>query len=457
MKRSILILAANPKNTSRLRLDQEVREIDLGLKRARRRDEFELEQVLAARPIDVRRAMLDVKPNIVHFCGHGSGEDGIAFEDETGNQNLVDSEALAGFFELFADTVDCIILNACYSETQAEAIAQHIKYVIGMNKRIGDRAAVEFAVAFYDALGAGESIEFAYKLACNAIQWASLPEDLTPIIHYRAQTTAKPGTAAAAEKYAQNEAVYVNRDEEKKLFLKMLLNQTSVHILLMEAEGGMGKTILSDQFWDISGENKRGRIDFKKSSSSIGDVLRDLVEQFGSQFFSIFEEVCFSVLHELGKNVRQANLIYSTLDVSLAQLSPEDRSSHLKLITDAFFTNLETIRDPNQPVVMLFDTFEKASDSTKQWIAEIFVDLIRRYPRLVCVIAGREVPRVSTDSRDWCLQHKLQPLSDAHSREYILKVTVTQNEELVTYITKLSKGIPLSLMTFVQALLEVRT
>lgn len=98
MTKTILVLAANPKDTSRLRLDQEVREIDNGLQRARKRDEFTLKQVWAARPVDVRRAMLDLKPNIVHFCGHGEGEHGIAFEDETGNTKLIGPEALEGFF-----------------------------------------------------------------------------------------------------------------------------------------------------------------------------------------------------------------------------------------------------------------------------------------------------------------------------------------------------------------------
>ena len=141
MAKTILVLAANPKDTSRLRLEQEVREIDNGLQRARRRDEFILKQVLAARPVDVRRAMLNLRPSIVHFCGHGAGEDGIAFEDEIGNTKLINAEALARFFELFADKVECIVLNACYSEIQAEAIAQYINYVIGMKKAIAENRA----------------------------------------------------------------------------------------------------------------------------------------------------------------------------------------------------------------------------------------------------------------------------------------------------------------------------
>ena len=39
---TILILAENPKNTERLRLDEEVKKIEQGLERAKKRDEFNL-------------------------------------------------------------------------------------------------------------------------------------------------------------------------------------------------------------------------------------------------------------------------------------------------------------------------------------------------------------------------------------------------------------------------------
>lgn len=192
MNKAILILAANPKDTSRLRIDQEVREIENGLQRGRKRDDFSLRLVLAARPLDVRRAMLDLEPNIVHFCGHGSGKDGIVLEDENGQAKLVRGKALAGLFELFADKVECVVLNACYSDLQAKAIAKHISNVIGMKKAIVDDAAILFTVAFYDAIVAGKSYEFAFKFASNAIQWADLPKDLKPILILRAR--AAPAT-----------------------------------------------------------------------------------------------------------------------------------------------------------------------------------------------------------------------------------------------------------------------
>ena len=180
--KKILILAANPKETSPLRLDEEVREIDNGLQRAKQRDQFELVQKWAVRPRDIERAMLDINPQIVHFSGHGAREKGLVFEDKTGQEKFVSGEALATLFELFSDQLECVVLNGCYSKIQAEEIAKYIPYVIGMKHAIGDRAAIAFAVGFYDALGAGRSVEFAYKLGCSAIQIEGIPGHLTPIL-----------------------------------------------------------------------------------------------------------------------------------------------------------------------------------------------------------------------------------------------------------------------------------
>lgn len=61
------------------------------------------------------------------------------------------------------------MLNACYSEVQANAIHQFVDCVIGMNQPIGDKAAIQFAEGFYDALGSGSAYEEAFNIGCNAI------------------------------------------------------------------------------------------------------------------------------------------------------------------------------------------------------------------------------------------------------------------------------------------------
>ncbi|GAB1543973.1 hypothetical protein NUACC21_66490 [Scytonema sp. NUACC21] len=152
------------------------------MRQASERDRFVLHSEWAVRPRDVRRALLNFSPHIVHFSGHGAEDGGLAFENELGNIQLVSPDALAGLFKLFSESVECVLLNACYSEIQAQAIAQHINFVIGMNREIGDRAAIEFAVGFYDALGSGYPVETAYEFGCNAIQMAGIAEFSTPVL-----------------------------------------------------------------------------------------------------------------------------------------------------------------------------------------------------------------------------------------------------------------------------------
>jgi len=180
---TILFLAASPADQVRLRLDQEVRDIDESLRRSRQRDRFTLQSQWAVRPKDLRRAILDHNPQIVHFCGHGEGEQGIILENATGKSQLVSTEAIADLFKLFADNgLECVVLNACYSEVQANAIAQHIPYVIGMSDAIFDKTALNFAVGFYDALGAGWSYEQAFEVGKSAIAIEGIPEADLPVL-----------------------------------------------------------------------------------------------------------------------------------------------------------------------------------------------------------------------------------------------------------------------------------
>ncbi len=181
-KVSILFLAADPTNESRLRLGEEFREIQEKLKLAKFRDRFTLLPQLSVRPSDISQALLDTQPHIVHFSGHGTPTGALCFEDLAGKTHPIDPDALAALFEQFSGQVNCVILNACYAEIQAKAIAKHIKYVIGMNQAIGDKAAIAFAIGFYQALGGGLSIEEAYRFGCVQIQLQGIPEHLTPVL-----------------------------------------------------------------------------------------------------------------------------------------------------------------------------------------------------------------------------------------------------------------------------------
>lgn len=176
----ILFLGANPHGSTPLRLDHEVREIDAALRQAEFRDSFDFRQQWAVRVADLQRALLQHKPQILHFSGHGERTDVLIFEDQFGGQRPVPGEVLAKLLSLFSKSIRCVVLNACHSRGQAEAIAESIDCVIGMSKAIGDEAAIHFSTSFYQALAFGSDVKTAFELGCVQIQLEELGEEHTP-------------------------------------------------------------------------------------------------------------------------------------------------------------------------------------------------------------------------------------------------------------------------------------
>jgi len=168
--KTILTLAANPDDTSALQLNREIRDIETLLQQSKCRDEFTFVRRDAVRWDDLQRAILELSPRIIHFCGHGAGQPGLVLEREQGQRFEVSTAVLSDLFRQESDTVECVVINACYSKAQAQAISQHINYVIGMNAVIHDDVAIAYAQGFYLALGAGESIPNAHATGCREIQ-----------------------------------------------------------------------------------------------------------------------------------------------------------------------------------------------------------------------------------------------------------------------------------------------
>ncbi|MEA5547982.1 HEAT repeat domain-containing protein, partial [Limnoraphis robusta CCNP1324] len=167
---TIAFLKSNPKSTISLNLGGEYRAIDEKLKYSNARDKLQLKPLEKVRPGDLQSVLHEYKPRIVHFSGHGTGNQGLVVEDEQGEASFVTTEALEELFKLVADRVECVILNACHSHEQAEAIHKHINYVIGTTANIHDDVSIAFSTGFYEALGNGESIEKAFEFGKNRIQ-----------------------------------------------------------------------------------------------------------------------------------------------------------------------------------------------------------------------------------------------------------------------------------------------
>jgi CHAT domain-containing protein len=173
-KLKILFLLSNPKDISPLQLAKEMREIEEKIRVGKFRDAFELKSQWAVRPSDLQEALLLFEPHIVHFSGHGASNEQIILENDAGNSKPVGKEALTNLFKILKDNLRLVVLNACFSQTQAEAINGSIDFTVGTSKAVKDGAAISFASSFYRSLAFGRSVREAFELANNQLDLLSI-------------------------------------------------------------------------------------------------------------------------------------------------------------------------------------------------------------------------------------------------------------------------------------------
>lgn len=181
-KIKILFLAANPRATPRLALDEEMRTIEQKLRATEHRDAVLFQSAWAVRPDDLLQLLNQHQPHVVHFSGHGDGE-GLSLAGEDGKERQVSTRALHALFSTLKDNIQLVVLNACYSREQALALRETIDCVIGMKESIGDTAATAFASSFYRAIGFGRSIQEAFEQGLTSLLLEGIPgEDIPELL-----------------------------------------------------------------------------------------------------------------------------------------------------------------------------------------------------------------------------------------------------------------------------------
>lgn len=173
----ILLVAANPAETGRLRLDAEAAAIHEALRSADHRDALSLSSTWAADFTRLLDALMHHSPHVLHFCGHGArGE--LRIE----GASTLDTSVLA---QLLAEvpTVRCVVLNACESVERVDELVRHVPCVIAMQGPVSDDGSRVFAAALYRALGYGRSLASAFRVGCAALGHFSPEERDIPRLH----------------------------------------------------------------------------------------------------------------------------------------------------------------------------------------------------------------------------------------------------------------------------------
>jgi esterase/lipase superfamily enzyme len=191
----ILVLAANPIETDRLQIEQELFLIKKSLNEAEVGRGYRLEAEWAVRATDLSKFLLQYEPAIVHFSGHGSPTGEIVLEDDSGKAAPLQINRLAHLFEILKSSTECVVLNACFSLEKANLLRNYVGCVVGMEKAIGDPAALRFSEGFYRGVAFGKDYYQAFQLGCSQIDMAALPDASIP--HFTTREEDRVGRPAA--------------------------------------------------------------------------------------------------------------------------------------------------------------------------------------------------------------------------------------------------------------------
>ena len=170
MSIKILVLASNSQQTDKLRLQQEMGEIETAISKGIHRDQYIVRSRIAIRVNEIERSLLRETPRIVHFCGEENGSPGLKGGDLDEKTEILAPQGIINSFKLLKNQVECVVLHGLDFRFQAELIQQQINYVIVAQQEIRADAATAFNQGFYEALSNGATIEQAYKVGCNRIQ-----------------------------------------------------------------------------------------------------------------------------------------------------------------------------------------------------------------------------------------------------------------------------------------------
>lgn len=194
----ILLLESNPNGTASLNLDKERARIEQNWAR------LPGVQVDRVRPIkaDILRALAGADYHVIHYMGHGdfdADEGGmLLLELEDGSPDPVSGDVFAAWLE--AEPLRLVFLNACKTGTTSARsgvhpfagvatalIRERVPAVVAMQFPISDKAAIEFARAFYERISQGYPVDAAVAEGRKVLYSSKPTEWATPVLYLRSK------------------------------------------------------------------------------------------------------------------------------------------------------------------------------------------------------------------------------------------------------------------------------
>jgi len=243
MTNSVLVCFANPEGTSRLRLDQEHKMLDL-LIDAGKVPKNQLERLHATEFSDITRVINSSNLKILQFSGHGSAEGFFIESKNDPNGRMMTPTELKEAITLLTPNLEALILMSCYSANTISELQDTARYVITVEGPASDNVAIEFSKHFYTAYFRTHDVGSSLKMAKLHTGYHYNFSDLQVVAARRVETSAGVSSAYQFSVSNFNDPVYINIDQAigdiERLdisldgFLRLLSRKIKIHAWIFE-------------------------------------------------------------------------------------------------------------------------------------------------------------------------------------------------------------------------------
>jgi hypothetical protein len=222
---------------------------------------------------------------------------------------------------------------------------------------------------------------------------------------------------------SQPARVRVDSEDEIKLFTDMVAGRTKQRVILIRAEGGMGKSELLREYNSHCPENaKLAILDFKDGSiPDLADLLSRLGLHIGWKHLRALA-AHISKFTSPAANISDNRTIIGRTEINVALTAPDDETRKFlrAAMTDALVADLCSAG----PIIIIFDTFNHCAPELAIWLSG-FLARSCTTPSLTVVVSGRDVPEPSLEWESHCYLIQLKPIASEHWHNYARQVGAT--------------------------------
>lgn len=246
-------------------------------------------------------------------------------------------------------------------------------------------------------------------------------------------------------------SIRLDRDEELALFDKMLSDSIPDRILLIHAQGGMGKSHLLREFIQKCQDKfVHVEMDFKAGGISIPELLSRLCDAIGWDRFGNLSKLIQQFNAGTTINVSD-NMLVGKNQIAIEQAlnapDEETREKQRVAVTDALFQDLRAL----PKVVLIFDTFNDCDPIVAKWISGAFLTRVCHTKNIIVVIAGRVIPEPTLDWDVMCNELVLGGIESKYFEEYAKSSGIDVHPERIKGLCDAFEGRPLPILNQLKA------